>query len=130
MRVIGAGQNLGGGKYVFNLKKLPHMILIHFPLYQQSPHPYPANLLSHEWQEWNLHDVEFEAPAHLPQSTWTYREERILEQNRVPVRKEESGQRLQGKLPEICVPLLLYLALRGNKKKKDHLILKQPHIQI
>lgn len=107
------------------------MILMHFPLHRTSkvPTPAPANFLSHEWQ-WNPHDVESEAPAHLPQSTWTYREERILEQNRVSVRKEECGQRLQGKLPEIGVPLLLYLALRGNKKKKDHLILKQPHIQI
>lgn len=46
-RVIGAGQNLGGGKDIFNLKNLPHMILMHFPLHRiskESPYPCPSQL--------------------------------------------------------------------------------------
>lgn len=59
------------------------MILMHFPLHgtRKAPNPDPANFLSHEWQEWSLHDVESEVPARLPQNTRTYREEWILAQN-------------------------------------------------
>lgn len=97
------------------------MILdMHFPLHRTSkaPTPDPANFLPHEWQEWNLDDVESGAPAHLPQSTWTYKEEWILEQNWVSARKEESGQRLQESYRK-CVTLLQNIIFGTKRKYKE-----------